>query len=256
VYLLGGFLCGPYSNRVMPLRRNDGSYIQLQAIDTDTAGMAGTVSRPQAFSDSFLIIPQGSPKTPTFDVQFSAIRPRFDCQWWAEKVISILLHISLISMFETVFFFTFVSSSEDTALLRAIGGFIGGFDQTCSRWPANETAIFRDIALALVDLPAVSSAAAGAAAARLEYNSALLRQSWAYFGGLAGITTLLIGVATMKRYKIHWRRIFAENVALVGLLGVYEYVFFRTIVYNYTSLTSSELKWHLIEQVNASCAIF
>ncbi len=246
----------------MPLKRNDGSYIRLQ--DMDELAMADTAkasSRPQAFSDSFLIIPHvftpgTPPASPALTVPFSAFRPRFDCAWWAEKVISICLHISLISLFETVFFFAYISRTEDTALLKAVGGFVGGFETACAAWPPAETAIVHDIAEALVNTSAVAAEAGAAAVQRAIYNAALERQAWAYFGGLAGATTLLIAVSAKKRYTIQWRRIWAENVALVGLLGVYEFLFFRTIVYNYTSLTAAELKWDALRQVNASCAIF
>jgi hypothetical protein len=246
----------------MQLKDADWSYIRLQDIaETATATPAPAPvkpgSRPQAFSDSFLIIPPRTyPVSPVLEVPFSAFRPRFDCAWWAEKVISICLHISLISLFETVFFFAYISRTEDTALLRAVGGFVGGFEDTCATWPAAETAVIRDIVGTLVNSSVIAAAATASVAQRYTYNAGLERQAWAYFGGLAGATTLLIAVSAKKRYKIQWRRICAENVALVGLLGIYEFLFFRTIVYNYTSLSAAELKWDALQQVNASCAIF
>ncbi len=244
----------------MPLTRNAGSYIQLQDVsDVDSKPCA----RPQAYSDSFLVVPavaaaatQQPHVSPPFAVKYSFFRPRFDCEWWTEKAISILIHISLISIFETLFFFAYVSASEDTALLRAVDQFIGGFEGQCGDWPAADTALVRAIMADLINTTALQAAAGAATAERTHYNTDLQRQAWAYFIGIAGTTAVLIGLAIRRRYAVHWRRIWAENVALVAVLGIYEFAFFRTIVYNYTSLSSAELKWAVVENVNASCAIF
>lgn len=215
--------------------------------------------RPPAFSDSFLIIPQtvaAAATMPALDVPFSVLRPRFDCAWWSEKIISLMLHISLISLFETVFFFQFVSQSEDAALLTAVRGFTGGLDGECKTWPANTTAVIRDLLALLVNSTRNADASFVAAQSRQTYNIDLQRKSWGYFGALSGATTVLIAVSIKRRYKIHWRRVWIENIAMVGLLGIYEYLFFRTIVYNYESLSSAELKYNMIEIINGTCGLF
>jgi hypothetical protein len=211
--------------------------------------------RPPAFSDSFLIVPQAAAPAP-IDVPFSALRPRFDCAWWSEKVISLMLHISLISLFETIFFFHFVSPSEDDALLTAVRGFATGFETECSAWPANATTVVRDLLALVVNVTRIDDSATMAATMRGTYNDGLQRKSWGYFGGLSGATTALIGISLWRRYKIHWRRVWIENIAMVGLLGVYEYLFFRTIVYNYKSLSSAELKANIVGLLNGTCGIF
>jgi hypothetical protein len=240
----------------MPHTIHSGSYTSL----SDLGEHDRRQKRPYAFSDTFLIAPhvgQGtSPPPSPLSVPYSAFRPRFDCAWWVDKTISLTAHICLISLFETLFFFQYVSTSEDDGLLTAITGYVDSVASDCKALPYNITADIRSLVNAMVPLTNLSAAASAAAQARAAYNHTLQAQSWGYFGGLLGVLSILIGFAHCKSYKIHIRRILAENMALVGLLGVYEYVFFRTIVYNYTTLSHAELTWHVITNLNASCPVF
>jgi hypothetical protein len=236
---------------------NVGSYTTL----SDLAESDRRSKRPYAFSDTILIAPHiaqtvTQPSNTQLDVRFSLFKPRFDTAWWVDKCISLTAHICLISLFETIFFFQYVSKSEDSGLLSAIDSYVGSIAQDCSTLPLNVTYDMRALVTALVPLMNMSAAAAFATQERAAYNYALQAQSWGYFGGLLGVFGGLIGIARCKSYKIQIRRIIAENLALVALLGVYEYVFFRTIVYNYTTLSHAELTWKVILNLNSTCPVF
>ncbi len=216
--------------------------------------------RPYAFSDTFLIAPHVSVSRPQqkvgFKISFSSFNPRFDCSWWVDKCISLLAHICLISLFETLFFFQYVSVSEDAGLLNAIDGYVNSIANSCAALPGPITADIRALVTDLVPLANVSLAATRAASQRTAYNRTLLVHSWSYFGGLLGACVGLVGLARWRSYKLHIRRMVAENLALVGLLGIYEFVFFRTIVYIYTTLSHAEMTWKVILNLNASCPVF
>jgi hypothetical protein len=239
----------------------DGPHIDLASLpllDTATHHRPGP-KRPYAFSDTILIAPGVSPAQPTnatFKISFSAFKPRFDCSWWVDKCISLLAHICLISLFETLFFFQYVSVSEDAGLLGAIDGYVNSIANSCAALPGPITADIRALVTDLVPLANVSLAATRAASQRAAYNHTLLVHSWSYFGGLLGACVGLVGLARWRNYKLHIRRMVAENLALVGLLGIYEFVFFRTIVYNYTTLSHAEMTWKVILNLNASCPVF
>ena len=81
-------------------------------------------------------------------------------------------------------------------------------------------------------------------------------QSWLYFVGITALTGAASGWAIWKKYKFHWRRVFLENVAMVTLLGVYEFVFFRTIIYNYVSLSMPEIDLHIVQVLGQICRLF
>lgn len=217
--------------------------------------------RPPSYSDSFLIVGGSKPTTVVvspkpLDVPFSALRPRFDFVWWYEKLVSLSIHISLIALFETVFFFQFISKSEDSGLLKTIDGYVYELADSCVAWPANVTSAVRQILQLVISSQNVSAIAADAASSRSAYNANLQIQAWMYFVGITTLTAALSGVAVYKKYKFHWRRVFAENIAMVALLGIYEFIFFRTIIYNYSSLSMPEIDQHIVQILQRMCDLF
>ena len=217
--------------------------------------------RPPSYSDSFLVLgaaaaPASSPTREPLNIPLSAVRPRFDFVWWYEKCVSLLIHISLISLFETVFFFQFISKSEDSGILKTIDGYVDAVADSCVAWPANVTAAVNDLLAALVNVQNVTAAAGVAAAGRNNFNTNLQIQSWLYFVGITGLTGIASAWAVWKKYKFHWRRVFIENIAMVTLLGIYEFVFFRTIIYNYVSLSMPEIDHHIVQVLQQMCGLF
>ena len=51
-----------------------------------------------------------------------------------------------------------------------------------------------------------------------------------------------------------WRKIVGENVVLIMFLGIYEFVFFRTIIFNYKAISMDELDQRIINEFNQACA--
>ena len=226
-------------------------------------GLRKPFMRPPSYSDSFLIVSSNTaakavtPLSPKpLDVPFSVLRPRFDFVWWYEKLVSLSIHISLISLFETVFFFQFISKSEDEGILKTIDGYVYDLADSCMAWPANVTSAVKQLLQLAISAQNVSSIAADAESRRSAYNSNLQIQAWMYFVGITVLTATLSGVAVYKKYKFHWRRVFIENIAMVALLGIYEFVFFRTIIYNYSSLSMPEIDQHIVQILQRMCGLF
>jgi hypothetical protein len=46
-----------------------------------------------------------------------------------------------------------------------------------------------------------------------------------------------------------------DNVCMILLLGLYEYFFFRTIIYRYQSLSDSELDGNIVRQLQTQCGL-
>lgn len=163
------------------------------------------------------------------------------------------LHIALISLFETVFFWQFVSASEDQALYGVIDGYTVGVFRGCAALTPVQRTDLRGIVDLFINTTKVDEAGAVAAAARAAFNTSLLHQSWGYFGGLSALFTLLAVTARVRGAEIRWRQIAIENLCLVTLLGLYEYMFFRTIVFPYKSVTMPELDQHVVDEFQAQC---
>lgn len=59
-----------------------------------------------------------------------------------------------------------------------------------------------------------------------------------------------LGVAVLAHFKkiqIDWNRLLQEHGAFVVLLGLYEYFFFRTIIYKYITLSTPELNKYVVD---------
>jgi hypothetical protein len=111
-------------------------------------------------------------------------------------------------------------------------------------------------ALLLQDLNLTAIDAAGAAAAdsRAAYNHTLLVWSSMYSVIAAGICGALASLARLKGWRVAWRRVVLENTLFVAVLGLYEAFFFRTVIYNYETLSTPELTRYIVDGL-ATCAL-
>ena len=158
-----------------------------------------------------------------------------------EWLIRFTLHIVLLAMFESIFFWSFVSVSEDDALQKLVGGYVSSTLQTCPSWNATARDIVTVLADALLNQSAIRAQGAAAAAARAAFNGDLFVRSWAYFGGLAGLLAALVAVPLAARRHMPWGVIVGENCVLILMLGLYELLFFKTIVLRYEAISGAEL---------------
>jgi hypothetical protein len=234
------------------------SFFELTALETPPIQrLKVPMIRPPSYSDSFLVL--SSPhkvQSKPLDIPISAIRPRFDIVWWYEKLISLCIHISLIALFETVFFFQFISKSEDSGILKTIDKYVYDLADSCVFWPANITIPVNELLLLFINPMNVSEIANDAALSRANFNKNLQIQAWLYFISLTAFTGILSAIAVWKRLKFHWKRVFIENIAMVALLGIYEFAFFRTIIYNYISLSVPEIDEHIVNILHSMCRFF
>lgn len=160
------------------------------------------------------------------------------------------LHLSLIAIFETLFFWHIVAQSEDDALTSLIGTYTGNIVASFANMSATDKNTTASILNSLVNIAAVNAQGTAAARERAAYNDALLRQSWTYFGAVSGLCAVLSAAAPLRRLPIQWRHVILENVVLVTLLGLYEWMFFHTVVFKYRAVSTEELDSNIISQIS------
>jgi hypothetical protein len=86
-------------------------------------------------------------------------------------------------------------------------------------------------------------------------NLVLERQAWLYVAGLGFALILSAGLGHRMSLRLAWKRILLENAIMVALLGIYEFVFFRTIIYNYNNLSLPELNQFVVSQLQDQCGL-
>ena len=162
-------------------------------------------------------------------------------------------HLLLISLFETLFFWLFVSQQEDSALSGLVNNYTGKAFAVCSNLTVSQKADLRSWFGLLFNATLLLDNAAIASTDRRAFNSALLRNSWLYFGGLATTFGLLTSTALLRRMTVRWGHLIGENLTLVALLGLYEWMFFRTVALQYRAITPAELDGMVVTEFQAAC---
>jgi len=238
------------------------------------------IARPPSYSDSFFFMPlnhhmqtndilseelvptsaipdvvPAQPSPPHNSMQVSSQPHISKCALWTIRSLSFGFHIMLISISETLFFFLFISKSEDSGIQGTIQNYIDSILSQCAHWSANETQLVNAILTVLIQANQTLASAQTAMQQRTAYNSRLEVQAWMYVVGTTAC--LLTGgiVARLNAIRIPWKRIVLENMIMVALLGIYEFTFFKTIIYNYRSLTVEELNGNIVGQLQTTCKV-
>jgi hypothetical protein len=165
-------------------------------------------------------------------------------------------HITLISVFETVFFFLYVSKLEDDGINNTIQYFVDGALQSCSNLSQEDTQILNVRIDPLVNITNVRNDAIQTQLSREAHNSVLLTQSWFYVGGFGGIFLILVFTALMSKIQIKWGKLIVENLLFVSILAAYEFMFFKTIINPYNPVSGPEITWDTIQRFSQSCGLF
>jgi hypothetical protein len=165
------------------------------------------------------------------------------------------LHIFLISAFETLFYFLYVNRSENEGIRKTIDTYYQPLVLNCNQtWSSDTRDIMRVLLSALVNQTTIDSAGTSAYLQREAYNNTLLSWSIAYSGIFATCCIGAAGYVKWAGWIIPWRRIVAENLLFVFLLALYEVFFFRTIIYNYETLSTAELNQYIVDGLETCAA--
>lgn len=242
------------------------SYTELVALGTTVINPRNTnpIRRAPSYSDSFLVLQAKATVFEPIDLELVSTVPALPTNiahercLWAEKSLSILFHLFLISVFESLFFRLFITKSEDKGILTTVQNLVTGVTGSCQTWTLNQTLITNDLLALFVNSTQVQKAAMQAFQNRSHYNAAIFTRSWIYVGALGSAVVLLFSVLRCfkKIQTFHLRPILLENLGLVMALGLYEYMFFSTVIYDYDSISVSEIEGNIVQMLHNQCGLF
>jgi hypothetical protein len=222
--------------------------------------------RPPSYSDSFLILGSQEtleplllvPDTPRVDrigsmnsrPSIEIVEPVIVENPWPKRigifVLKSSIHVFLISVFESIFFFYYVSVTENSGIIKTIDTYYEPIREACPSW-GNVTHWLLYEALQELNVSQIDSEAAAALSQRDAFNHSLYMKSLAVSGVCLGVFLLLAAAMRLRKIQIPWRGVLLENLMMVTLLGAYEYFFFRVIIYNYDTLSTQELNAHIVD---------
>ncbi len=183
--------------------------------------------------------------TPLAEIERSPDRP------WPRRISLFLikssLHVFLISVFETVFFFQYVSITENNGILKTINTYYGPLQASCYGWSNFSRWAVREVLDDVFNQTLVDAASAAAMTSRNSFNTELLVKSLSVSGVCLGVLMSLAAALRWRRIPVPWLGVLIENLMMVVLLGLYEYFFFRAIIYNYDTISTPELNAYLLD---------
>ena len=166
-----------------------------------------------------------------------------------------IFHIFLISIFEALFFFAFVSKDEDNGILLTTNYFTNSILDSCTGINSSELEILNYVFSKFVNSTQVVLDGSYAASHRSNFNRQLFMIAWNYVAGLGGAGVALLLFSKFMKFRIKWGNVILENFALVAFLGIYEFMFFETIIKKYSSETPQEISALFVLGLQQRCGL-
>lgn len=219
------------------------------------------MKRPISYSDSYHILAKpGQPLLEPLVLNAIDILPVEEVipikeerrPYYHELVIFIIkgsLHIFFISTFETIFYFYFVSKSEDNGIKSAFNVYYNPLIQTCGNWTNVTHGLLEEYISYGPNKSVIDTRGWAATSARDQQNSALLNLSVFYSVFCLFVFLLMAFLARLLHINVRWPKLLGEHLAFVALLGAYEYFFFRTIIYRYSTLSTDEINQYIYDGI-------
>lgn len=230
------------------------------------------LNRPPSLSESFAWTPENIARanlipliSPSDRVDIDDIYPVVvaepSIEYWkyekqtVEICIKLLLHIVLISIFETLFYFLYVSSLENNGIVTTVNTFINEAVRNCMNISSLEIQIIDDFLDPYINATHVITIGNAEEIIRATYNKSISVRAWIYVGSLMGLFMTITVYIKCRHIKIKWKNIMLENITMVLLLALYELLFFNTIIYPYHPISTEEIARDAVGKFQDSCGI-
>jgi len=177
------------------------------------------------------------------------------CEKWYNRLLGFGVHIFLLSLFETVFFFQYISESENSGLQKTVDGYVNGILSSCGSWSQNTTVDMNEVLSLFFNVTDITEQGQQAFNNRITFNKTLELQAWMYVLGLFLLVLMSGGIGYKAKLRLAWRRILIDNGIMILLLGLYEWTFFKTIIYNYENLSLPEINQVIVNQLQDQCGL-
>ena len=224
------------------------------------------MKRPPAYSDSFIIRTPPSPNLEPLWLDFKSslqeVREQeekeakeakeakeqvFICDTAVIFVIKGSLHILFISAFESLFYFLYISQSENEGIINTINTYYSPLINSCKSWNNITKDIIGELLILEVNKTQIDKEGSKAFEERSQFNNGLLHLSIGYSGVCFIVLVLMCVIVYLKKIKIEWKKLLLEHLLFVFVLALYEYFFYITIIYKYTTVSTAEINKYIVD---------
>ena len=172
------------------------------------------------------------------------------------KFLSITLHIFIMVVFEIYFYFNYVINIEKQAFIDKINAYFSELSlfnpntRTESYPFINNKQIFNILINSnqtKQQLNTLHEEYIESLNEQEQLHNYLLTKS-CYMAGFIGLLLLIFFLNGIYNKKvIKWRWILVENILMLLLLGLFEYLFFINIIMNYNPISDAEIKYMMVK---------
>lgn len=219
--------------------------------------------RPPSLSDSFAFTEQNIERAssfryrelPTVHEDVGVVCEICPYELYVNLGLRFLFHICLISIFETIFFFHYVSSLENNGIVGTIDSFTNALVYSCSNLTYQERSWIQTYISPYINVSTILRNGKNMYMIRSSNNAVLYIQSWLYVVFFASAFGLLLSVALLQKMKVNVYSVVYENLGFVFMLAFYEYMFFTTIILPYAPISSQEITQNTVLKIENQCKI-
>lgn len=221
-------------------------------------------SRPKSFSEGYkltnqfpkqeeLVINQDYNEIPEQRSEEQEPKSIGFCAVIYTKIIGFLFHLVLISIFELLFFNYYIIHYEDNALISLTNQLINPVINSCKSLSNNNKIIVDDFINIFVNYTIISSNALNDYNSRQAFNYNLYIYSICYSVGVIMLFLLALILNYFFKQKIDYKMIILDNLIMICILGVYEFIFFNNIIFKYMTISPNELIKMIMTNLLTSC---
>ena len=170
------------------------------------------------------------------------------------KVCSFTFHLLLIAGFEILFFNFFISSYETNSIVSLVDQVTMPLINACSTLNNSTKIIVDNYINSIINETIINNNAMQDYTQRLFINNIIFNRSIYY---LISIFVFLIGIITSNFFyfkrQIQFIVIITDNIIMISILGIYEYVFFKNIVFKYQMINPNEIIKNVLQNILYYC---
>jgi hypothetical protein len=147
------------------------------------------------------------------------------------KIVGFIFHLVLIATFELIFFNYYIIQYENNAV----------------------TSLSTQLVQPIINETTINNNALSDKNIRENNNNYLNTLSYIYYSGLILIFLFVLLTNCIIKKKINFVMIFIDNVIMICILGIYEYLFFKHIIFKYLTLGPNELIKNIMGDLLNNC---
>lgn len=167
-----------------------------------------------------------------------------------KKLLIFLIHLNLIALFETLFFIFIVSKHEETAIYNVINSYSNNILTLCDNLNVTEKIYMSNLFNYTYEYNQLKNLSNISYEIRSLHNNKLFNLAWTYFFIISSINCFLLFIKCILKLKIKIKKIMCDNLVMIFILAIYEYLFFKNIISNYDNISKNELSKNIYDQFN------